>query len=227
MSLNKPAVINMLRQSPFKPLQAHMKAVASCTNEVPALFDALCKGDHDQVRAVKEVIFKKENEADIIKNDLRNSLPKSIFLPVDRRDLLEILEMQDNIADTAQDIAGILVERPMEVPDALQGTLLELVQSCVDTCNYSAEIVAKLDELLEMGFRGHTATEVEEMVLKLNEKEDVTDVLGLELARTLFAHEDEIKPVSVMIWYRLIEWIGDLADYSEKVGNRLRLLIAR
>jgi hypothetical protein len=30
-----------------------------------------------------------------------------------------------------------------------------------------------------------------------------------------------------MFWYQLIEWIGDLADYAEKVGDRLRLLIAR
>jgi uncharacterized protein Yka (UPF0111/DUF47 family) len=36
-----------------------------------------------------------------------------------------------------------------------------------------------------------------------------------------------LKPVSVMMWYQLIQWVGDLADYAEKVGDRLRLLIAR
>ena len=65
------------------------------------------------------------------------------------------------------------------------------------------------------------------MVSELNSIEDETDVMGLELTRNLFQHEDEIKPVSVMMWYRLIEWVGDLADYAEKVGDRLRLLIAR
>jgi hypothetical protein len=43
----------------------------------------------------------------------------------------------------------------------------------------------------------------------------------------LFAQEDNMKPVSVMFWYQLIQWVGDLADYAEKVGDRLRLLIAR
>jgi uncharacterized protein Yka (UPF0111/DUF47 family) len=47
------------------------------------------------------------------------------------------------------------------------------------------------------------------------------------LSFRLFLHEDEIKPVSVMMWYQLIQWVGDLADYAEKVGDRLRLLIAR
>jgi uncharacterized protein Yka (UPF0111/DUF47 family) len=36
-----------------------------------------------------------------------------------------------------------------------------------------------------------------------------------------------MSPVSVMFWYRLIHWIGNLADYAERVGNRLLLLIAR
>ena len=46
-------------------------------------------------------------------------------------------------------------------------------------------------------------------------------------ARKLFRHEDSMSPVSVMFWYRLIQWIGDLADFAEKVGDRLLLLIAR
>jgi len=65
------------------------------------------------------------------------------------------------------------------------------------------------------------------MVDELNKIESDTDQMGLDLARLLFAHEDEMKPVSVMFWYQLIQWIGDLADYAEKVGNRLRLLLAR
>jgi hypothetical protein len=36
-----------------------------------------------------------------------------------------------------------------------------------------------------------------------------------------------MSAVSVMFWYQLIIWTGDLADYAEKVGNRLRLLMAR
>ena len=65
------------------------------------------------------------------------------------------------------------------------------------------------------------------MVDELNKVEDETDELGIDLTRRLFAQEDDMNPVSVMMWYRLIQWIGDLADYAEKVGDRLRLLTAR
>jgi predicted phosphate transport protein (TIGR00153 family) len=218
---------NLFGKSPFSALQTHIRVVLECVHEIPALFDALARGDQEAVIAIKETIFEKEEEADRIKNELRNNLPKSLFMPVDRRDLLEVLQMQDSIADTAQDIAGLLVERPMDLPEFLQEPMLALTQRCVDVCEKSAEIIEELDELVAMGFRGREASRVEEMVTALNKIEDETDELGLELTRRLFQHEDEIKPVSVIMWYQLIQWVGDLADYAEKVGDRLRLMIAR
>jgi len=218
---------SLFRKSPFSALQAHMRVVLECVHQVPTLFEALAEGDAGGVKAAKEGIFEQEAAADKIKNELRNNLPKSLFMPVDRRDLLEVLQMQDSIADTAQDIAGLLIERPMELPEFMREPMLALTRRCVDVCDMSAKIIEELDELLEMGFRGREASRVEDMVEKLNKIEDETDELGLELAHRLFQHEDEIKPVSVMMWYQLIQWVGDLADYAEKVGDRLRLLIAR
>lgn len=220
-------IASLFGHSPFKSLQQHMRVVLECANEVPPMFEALCAKDTDGVKASKEKIFDKEHEADQVKNELRSHLPKSLFMPVDRRDLLEVLQMQDSIADTAQDIAGLLVERHMELPDDFKEPLLTLSRRCVDACGQAARIIEELDELVETGFRGREMTRVEEMVEELNRIEDETDVQGLELTRKLFSHEDEMKPVSVVMWYQMFQWIGDLADYAEKVGDRLRLLIAR
>lgn len=217
---------NLFGRNPFKSLQQHMRAVLDCTREVPNLFEALSAEDTEKLKATMERIFKKENAADELKNQMRMHLPKSLFMPVDRRDLLEILEMQDSIADTAQDIAGLLVERPMEFPEPLTQPVQELARRCVEVCEQSAKIIEELDELVATGFRGKEMTKVEEMMDELNREEDETDTLGLQLTRLLFSHEDKMKPVSVMMWYQIIQWIGDLADYAEKVGDRLRLLIA-
>jgi predicted phosphate transport protein (TIGR00153 family) len=218
---------NLLGRSPFKPLQQHMRAVLECAREVPGLFDAVVAGDQDKVASIKDKIFEEEANADTIKNELRAHLPKSLFMPVDRRDLLELLQMQDSIADTAQDIAGLLVERQMEVPAGMKEPLLKLAGRCVDVVESAHKVIEELDELVEMGFRGKEVSQVEAMIDEVNKIEDETDELGLELTRQLFAKEDEIKPVSVMMWYQLIQWVGDLADFAEKVADRLRLLIAR
>jgi uncharacterized protein len=214
-------------RSPFKPMQDHMAIVAECVAEVPTLFDALIAGDQVALARSEERIFEREQAADALKKEVRLHLPKGLFLPVDRRDLLGVLDMQDAIADTAQDIAGLLSTRAMAVPQDMQADLRTLVSRCVETCKQAASVINELDELVETGFRGPEARRVELMVADLGRLEEETDRLGIALARALFAHEDSISPVSVMLWYRLIHWIGSLADYAQKVGDRLLLLIAR
>ena len=221
------AFASLFGRSPFKPMQQHIGVVARCAAQVPELFEALSAGDQERVVAIKDQIYELEQQADDIKNELRAHLPKSLLLPVDRRDLLEVLDVQDSIADTAQDIAGLLFERPMEVPENLREPLLALTRRCVDACDHAVMIIGELDELVETGFRGRESDRVSEMVAELNKIETDTDDMGTELVRQLFAQEDQMNPVSVMFWYQLIQWIGDLADYAEKVGNRLRLLLAR
>jgi len=214
-------------QSPFTALQEHMKVVTRCAREVQPLIEALVAGDQTRVTELKESIFELEAEADRIKHELRAHLPKSLFMPVDRRDLLEVLLLQDTIANTAQDIAGLLIERKMTIPDFLREPLIQLTTRCIDTVEHADRVISELDELLAIGFRGREVDVVDAMLKELNEIEDETDELGIALARALFDHEDELKPVSVMMWYQIIEWIGDLADYAEKVGDHLRLMIAK
>ena len=46
-------LMRLFGQSPFKPLQEHMREVVRCANEVPALFEALCEQDLEKLKAVK------------------------------------------------------------------------------------------------------------------------------------------------------------------------------
>ncbi len=218
---------SLFGRNPFSALQKHMRIAIQCVDQVPGLFTAVAAGDSAEVEIIKVRIYEKEEEADKAKNKLRRRLPRSLFMPVNRRDLLEVLDMQDSIADVAQDIAGLLYERPMEIPLYLRDQLFPYVSSCVEVCHDALRIIEHMDELIECGFRGKEVARVEKLIKELNKAEDETDEMGVALSRTLFKHEEEMKPVSVLFWYRLIEWIGDLADYAEKAGNRVRLMIAK
>lgn len=218
---------NLVKRSPLDSMQEHMRAVVDCAREVPGLLQALRDRKTVEFERIKTRISIKEDQADRIKNELRGRLPKSLFMPIDRRDLLEVLHIQDSIADTAEDIAELLSERQMKLPAELEDPIIALADSSLEACEYSLKVIEELDELLEMGFRGNEAAQVKEMVGQLNLIEDQADAIEQELSRTLFRIESTIDPVSVMMWYRIIEWIGDLADYAEKVGDRVRLFIAR
>ena len=180
---NSNTLSKLFGKSPFKALQAHMRVVLECAQEVLPLIEALARGDESRVTEAKDRIFEREAEAERIKNKLRLHLPRSLFMPVDRRDLLEVLHMQDTIANTAQDIAGLLVERQMSIPEFMYKPLIELTARCIDTCEHSASVISELDELLAMGFRGREVDKVDAMLQQLNDIEDETDELGIALAR--------------------------------------------
>jgi predicted phosphate transport protein (TIGR00153 family) len=213
--------------SPFKPLQEHIRVVIDCANEVPRIFEAALDHDLPKVKLIRGRINTLENEADEIKNELRAHLPKSLFLPVDRRDLLEILDLHDSIADTAQDIAGMMFVRHMTLPDEMREPLMDLTARCVDACNHLGKIMEEMDELVGTGFRGAEADKVIYMIDELNKIETDTDIHAIRLMRLLFENEEEIGPVLTVMWDRVIHWVGDLANYAEQSGNRHRLLLAR
>lgn len=148
-------------------------------------------------------------------------------MPVDRRDLLDVLWMQDQIINQAKDIAGMVVGRKMRLPENMQEIFLKYTQRCVASVKQALEIINELDELLETGFRGMEVDHVEEMLKELSRIERQTDECQVELRKILFTLEDSLRPTDVMFTYRLIEWMGRVADDAQRVGSRLQLMLAR
>lgn len=216
---------NLFRSSPVRPMQEHMRASVNCAHKLPDLLAAMLTGDAPGVARVRREIDELEHEADRIKNEIRSHLPRRLLMAMERRDMLEILESQDSIADTAQDLAGLADQRGMRVPDSLREPLLELARRSLAACDQARAVIDELDELVETGFKGREVGKVEAMIDALGRIESETDELAEKVTRKLFALEPGIG-VDVVFWYQFIGWIGDLADHAEKVGNRLRLLIA-
>ena len=218
---------SLMRQSPFKPVQEHMRVVSRCVAKIPALFDAMIKKDQKQIDALAVKIGELESEADQIKNEFRLHMPKRVLFAVARRDLLALIQQQDIIADTAEKIGQIVTQRVMEVPESIEEHLLNLVQSTTDICSQALAMIEQLDELLAVGFGGKQSDLVSEMITDVKRSEHNIDFLIRDLNRTLFSIEDQLSPVSVMFWYKLIDLIGEISNQAENMGDRLMLFIAR
>jgi len=218
---------NLLRQSPFKPVQQHMRVVSRCVEKIPALLDAMIQKDQEQIEALAVKIGELESEADSIKNEFRLHMPKRVLFAVARRDLLALIQQQDIMADTAEKIGQIVTQRVMEVPESIEEHLFNLVQRTTDICSRAAAMIEQLDELLAVGFGGKQSDLVSEMITNVKRDEHNIDVLIRDLNRTLFSIEDQMKPVSVIFWYKLIELIGEISNQAENMGDRLMLFIAR
>lgn len=216
---------NLFGRSPIRPMQKHMQVAVACAQAIRPLVEAMAADDLGAVAEQRAEIDRLEHEADGVKNEIRSHLPKRMFMAFERRDMLEILDYQDSIADVAQDIAGLVAERGMTLPEPLRQPMSDLVERVITACEQAGRIVDELDELVETGFAGREVGRVEEMIDELARIETDTDELAERLVRRLFELESELG-VGTVFWYKLIGWIADLADYAERVGNRLRLLIA-
>ncbi|MDH5767023.1 MAG: TIGR00153 family protein [Gammaproteobacteria bacterium] len=213
--------------SPVKPMQKHMAQVVACVSELNIFFQAVVAQDWEKAASVQDKISHLEKEADKLKKQIRLHLPKGMFMPVSRRDLLEVLTMQDKIANASKDVAGIILGRKMVLPPVIADDYLPFVQRCVDACVQAQTAINELDELVETGFRGHEVELVQSMIQELDKIESDTDKLQMKIRHVVFAIEKDLPPIDAMFLYKVIERTGDVADRAQQVGSRLQLLLAR
>ncbi len=220
-------ISSLFGSSPIKPLQKHMESVQVCIEELIPFFDAALSQDWEKAKKEQKEIARLENRADDLKRDLRLHLPNSLMMPVSRRDLLEVLTMQDKIANKAKDIAGIITGRQMIIPKSLGPQFKEFIQRSIDAAAQASKAINELDELVEAGFRGREVDIVQSMIEKLDKIEGDTDKIQVSIRNELMQLEQELPPIDVMFLYKVIDWTGDLADIAQRVGSRLELMIAR
>ena len=224
--MNNP-ISALFGRSPIRPIQQHMAKAQSCITLLGDFLEASYNNDWLKAEEIQLAIHNTENEADALKREIRTHLPRSLWLPVSRNDLLEMLQIQDRLANQARDIAGIMLGRKIEIPEELIECVRDYYQKNLNTSMQALKAINELDELLETGFRGTEATLVEGLVVELDELELQSDVSQVKLRGMLFQIEDSLPPVDVMFLYKIIDRLGELADVSQKVGSRLLLLIAK
>ncbi|EHQ53570.1 hypothetical protein ECTPHS_12938 [Ectothiorhodospira sp. PHS-1] len=222
----KSYFFDLFGKSPVRPLQHHAEKVQACVAELPAFMEAVMAQDWEQAEARRNRIAELEHEADLLKKDLRQHLPKGMMLAMSRRDILETLTVQDGIANTAKDIAGLILGRRMTFPDNLHPLLRDFLSRCSEATRKASQAVHELEDLVETGFRGHEVDVMESILKELDTIEHDTDRIQIRVRAELFAMERALPPVDVIFMYRIIDEIGDLADLAQRVGSRLRLMLA-
>lgn len=217
---------NIFGASPVMPLEKHIEISHRCAKKLRPFFAAAISGDWETATEVRSDIEALEQEADDLKKHIRLNLPKSLFMPVPREDLLELLLVQDKIANRTRDVSGIVLGRRMHIPERIAEQFLDFVDRNVDATKQARKSVRELDELFTAGFKGAEVNLVEGLIEELDQIETDTDTKQAELRAALFEIEDTLKPVDAVFMYQVIELTGEIADMAERVGRRLELLLS-
>jgi len=217
---------NIFGSSPVQPLEKHIDISYRCAKQLRAFFNAAVKGDWDTATAVRSEIERLEHEADNLKKEIRLHLPKSLFMPVPRQDLLELLLVQDKIANRTKDVSGIVIGRRMQIPAEIAEQFLDFVDRNIDAAKQARKSVRELDDLFTAGFRGAEVALVSKLIKELDRIETDTDDKQAALRAALFDIEKSLDPIDAIFMYKVIELTGEVADMAERVGRRLELLLS-
>ncbi|MBN1355182.1 TIGR00153 family protein [bacterium] len=212
--------------SPFRPLQEHMIKTRECVDILPDLIEAFVQGDQDRIMELKFMVSRLEHEADEIKNAIRDHLPKSLFLPVNRGDFMAVLKVQDRFADTVEDITILMTLRETKFPAFLQPALTRFVEKVLESFYLADEIMSSMSSLIASSFSGPECQKILEKINKLGHLEWEADILQIELARELFKHETDIDVMTIYFLNEIFKNLGSIANHAESIGDRMRVMLA-
>lgn len=216
---------NLFEKSPFVSMVEHIEKVSICLDELEKLLLAVRDKEFSRMEEIANTITIYEKEADAIKDQARKILTSHYYIPFDKGEILSILTAQDGIADICQDVAKLYTLRNMEVPKELENDFDEFSKVVISVARKGVDTVKKLNNLFEVGFKGDEVEDVITIIKELEIAEDKADEVGIRFTKKIITLEGKESPIAIYMWMRIIKVMGDLANISEKLSNRFKLLL--
>ncbi|MEG0037012.1 MAG: TIGR00153 family protein [Victivallaceae bacterium] len=212
-------------RSPFAPLEAHMRTVSECVGMLPKIFSCLKSEDYIGIERTSKDISEKEHEADCLKNDIRNHLSGGLFLPISRTAILEILSLQDSLADRAEDAAILLTFRQLKLLPTFESDFFLFLNKNLEAFDSVIATMKELNELLESSFGGFEASKTREKVFEVAKKEHEADLLQRVLLKTFLSDQSDINQRDLFLWLKVTQAIAAISDNAEKLANRVNMTL--
>lgn len=212
--------------SPFSMLLEHTRKVHECVQLLQPLTTALLEEDYEQIEALHNEMALKEYEADKIKTSIRDRIGQSYLMSVRRDDLLRFLSYQDNVADSAQDYAVVLLLRKTVVPEEVRQEFLDFVHQVIVVSEHLLNLAEELSVVVESAFSGAEARRVLESVEEIGKEEWKADRLERKFARHYYQLEDQLDPVTILFLDKYCDTLGEVANNAEATAKNLRQIIS-
>ncbi|HUT36426.1 MAG TPA: TIGR00153 family protein [Planctomycetota bacterium] len=214
-------------KSPFGPLVEHAKKVNECVKLVRPLLEACVREDWEGIHRLQDAVTKLEYEADVVKHEIRDHLTRRYFLPVAREDLDRYLHSQDEIADSAQDFAVVLILRNTKIHPELVQEFSDFVDQIVLVSETLTNAAQEMDLLAETSFGGAEADSVLKKISGLGEGEWKADRMQRKLGQHIYRLEKELDPITISFYEKMLRSLSGIANAAENTGDMLRAMIVK
>jgi len=223
----RSGLLDTLPQSPYKLLQEHFKRVCKAVRKLDKMLKLYIDGNFPEAASVSVEISRLEHEADVIKRNLRASLPRKIFMPISKEDLLAILASNERIVDACQDVAQILDMRETTIPEELHPLFERFMGHIIDSVDALRDMMNHLERLLESTFAKVETQVVMELGHRVHEHEYKADSVNKELSRAFYSLEGKESPLAIFHMMRFSDVLDAVADNAENAALRMVLVVSK
>ena len=220
----KPAISEVISNSPLALLERHAGVCVDCVERLPLYFQEVQSGRWARAEEVREEICRFEGLADELKQDVRSNLPRGLWMSVSRADLLELVRVQDKMANGVKEVSGISLGRQLAFPSPLTEDLNEFVDVVVAVSRSVVKIIGATRELSRSAFGTRQTNVILDFVSQVEAGERRSDDMQAALRARVREHEVDLPPVDEMFLYQLLAAIGEIADNAEKVAHRAQII---
>jgi len=220
----KPAISEVISNSPLALLERHAGVCVDCVERLPLYFQEVQSGRWARAEEVREEICRFEGLADELKQDVRSNLPRGLWMSVSRADLLELVRVQDKMANGVKEVSGISLGRQLAFPSPLTEDLNEFVDVVVAVSRSVVKIIGATRELSRSAFGTRQTNVILDFVSQVEAGERRSDDMQAALRARVREHEVDLPPVDAMFLYQLLAAIGEIADNAEKVAHRAQII---
>ena len=217
-------ISSLFYKSPFENLQKHADKVKECANLFKEAAVCHIDGECKEFDILTERVDQLEDEADEIKRNIRNHLPKGILMPVDKFQFQWYLREQDKVLDEVEEALFWLSFRPRSIPQEVGADIHKLVEAVIPPIELLSDLVALADKY----FRSRSDAireQVKALIRDIRKHEGNADNLERELKFKIFHTIKDPLEVFHLVW--LVEIIGQIPDHAQNASDRMRAMIAK
>jgi predicted phosphate transport protein (TIGR00153 family) len=201
----------------------HLIMVVKTVQQLEPLFEYAKTGDWTLVDKVADKVGEFETLADGLHRDAVLDISQGAFFSGTREDFIELMELNDNVADAAQNAARILADSPIDMHSFLilyeqPATLPDLFTKLETAVRLLGEAILSLETDSEIAVS---------KALLVERAEEDADEIKSELIKKIFAHKSDLEVLTLLQLRDFVLKLDEIGDAAEDASDLVISLVAK
>ncbi len=225
MSLRLPFFGLLSYKSPMTKLLDHYDKIASGMDMIEDSLECYISGGGicKAFTTLSEEVDVLEDQADKIKRNIRNHLPRGLFMPVDKVVFFNYTRSQDNILDDGQKALNWLMMRPVAIPPPFHKGLLGLVAEVTETVHLLRPALESTIGLIHGNHYDRSGTKDKLRAVRAQHK--AVGKASDEIVREVYNSDMDFKDIHQLTHFCVA--LHSMSHNTEGCADLLRAMMAR